>query len=147
MKIYSFLNTVVLINGRALTGWGDGDDVIMAERNTDSASHKVGADGKMVVSLSADKSGKFTFKMQKTSDDNAYLNGLCNRQELGADSFVPVAVLMQDTYRQDRASGDTGYIIKQASMSGGDTATLQEWTIMVESLDLIFGTSPDLLPS
>ncbi len=148
MKVYSFLNTLLLINSRQITGWADGDDIISAKRSVDSASHKVGADGQMVVSISADRSGEFTFKLLKTSDSNAYLNSLFNRQELaGAAGFVPVGVLMQDTFRQDRASGDTGYLKAQPAMTGGEKATTQEWTVVVERLDLVFGTSPDVLPA
>lgn len=148
MKVYSFLNTVLLINGRQITGWADGDDVISAKRSVDSASHKIGADGAMVVSVSADRSGEFIFKLLKTSDSNAYLNGLINAQEtFGAAGFTPVGVLMQDTFRQDRASGDTGYMKTQPAMTGGATATTQEWTVVVERMDLVFGTTPDVLPS
>ena len=64
MKVYSFQNTVMLVNGVEITGWSDGDDVIDIARLVDSASHKIGADGTMMVSISADKSGEFKFKLQ-----------------------------------------------------------------------------------
>ena len=61
MKVYSFQNTVMLVNGVEITGWADGDDVIKIARRADSASDKIGASGDMMVSISADKSGEFTF--------------------------------------------------------------------------------------
>ena len=80
MKVYSFQNTVMLVNGVEITGWDEGDDVIQIERLSDSASHKIGAAGDMMVSISADKSGSFKFKLQQTSSSNKYLMSLCALQ-------------------------------------------------------------------
>lgn len=139
MKVYSFQNTVMLVNGVEITGWSDGDDVIDIARLVDSASHKIGADGTMMVSISADKSGEFKFKLQQTSSSNKYLMGLCALQEGGANTFIPVNVLFQDTYRNDLATGTIGYIKKPTAMQRGAQASNQEWTIVVERLDLLLG--------
>lgn len=139
MKVYSFSNTVMLINGVEITGWSDGDDVIKIARRADSATDKVGADGSMVVSISADKSGEFTFKLQQTSSANKFLLGLCALQEGGAKTFVPVNCLFQDTYRNDLATGTVGYIKKPADLNRGANASDQEWTIVTERLDLLLG--------
>lgn len=139
MKVYSFNNTVMLVNGVEITGWDEGDDVIQIKRRSDSASDKVGAGGEMMVSLSSDKSGEITFKLQQTSSSNKYLNSLCALQEGGAKTFVPVNTLFQDTYRQDLATGTIGYIKKPADMTRGAKATSQEWVIVTERLDLLLG--------
>lgn len=139
MKVYSFQNTVMLVNGVEITGWADGDDVINISRRTDSASDKVGADGNMMVSISADKSGEFAFKLQQTSSSNKYLNSLCALQEGGAKTFVPVNVLFQDTYRNDLATGTIGYIKKPADVQRGAQGNNQEWIVVVERLDLLLG--------
>ena len=139
MKVYSFQNTVVLVNGVEITGWADGDDVIGISRRTDSASDKVGADGTMMVSISADKSGEFTFKLQQTSSSNKYLASLIALQEGGAKTFVPVNVLFQDTYRQDLATGTIGYLKKPSDLTRGTQGNNQEWTVVVERLDMLLG--------
>ena len=139
MKVYSFQNTVMLVNGVEITGWSDGDDVIKINRRVDSASDKVGAGGSMMVSISSDKSGEFTFKLQLTSSSNKFLAGLVALQEGGAKTFVPVTCLFQDTYRQDLATGTVGYLKKPADLSRGDKAGDQEWTIVVERLDMLLG--------
>jgi len=139
MKVYSFPNTVVVINGVELTGWADGDDVIDIKRRVDSASDKVGADGSMMVSISADKSGEFTFKLQQTSPSNKFLSSLIALQEGGAKTFVPVSVLFQDTFRQDMATGTVGYLKKPADVQRGANGNVQEWTVVVERLDLLLG--------
>lgn len=139
MNVYSFQNTVMLVNGVEITGWSDGDDVIKIGRRADSASDKVGANGDMMVSISADKSGEFTFKLQQTSSSNKYLMSLCALQEGGAKTFVPVNVLFQDTYRQDLATGTVGYLKRPPELSRGPQGGDQEWVIVVERLDLLLG--------
>jgi hypothetical protein len=143
MRPYSFQNTVMLVNGVEITGWADGDDVINISRRTDSASDKVGADGRMMVSISADRSGEITFKLQMTSSSNRYLSSLIALQEAGAAKFVPVTVMFQDTFRQDLATGTIGYLKKPADLTRGSQAGNTEWTCVVERLDMLLGDPGD----
>lgn len=146
MKTYSFLNTVFLVNGVELSGFSDGDDVINMERRTDSASDMIGADGNMMVSLSADYSGEVTIKLQQTSPSNKFLTGLLNRQEGRGVNFKPVQLFFQDTYRRDIGSGSLGYIKKPANMVRGANGQTVEWSFVVERLDLLCG-DPGLIGS
>jgi hypothetical protein len=146
MKTYSFLNTVFLVNGVEITGFADGDDVINMERRTDSATDKIGADGNMMVSLSADFSGEVTIKLQQTSSSNKYLTKLLNVQEGRGVAFKPVKLFFQDTYRRDIGSGSLGYIKKPAAMTRGQNGQTAEWSFVVERLDLLCG-DPGLLGS
>lgn len=139
MKVYAFHNTVMLVNGVEITGWAEGDDVIQIKRLSDSASHKVGAGGTMMVSLSSDKSGSALFKLQQTSSSNKYLNSLCALQEGGASTFVPVSIMFQDTNRNDLATGTIGYIKKPTDLVRGAQAQNQDWEIIVERLDMLLG--------
>lgn len=135
MKEYSFLDTLLLVNGVEMSGFDEGDDVIALDRLNDSAAHKIGTDGEMTVSISADRSGTIMFKLMQTSSSNSYLSGLVSAQENGA--FVPIFVQFKDTRGGDLGSGTQGYINKPASMSRGTNANSQEWTITVERLDLL----------
>lgn len=143
MKRYSFLDTVMLVNGVEITGWADGDDVIKVARRNDSITDKIGAGGQMLVSVSADRSGEVTISLQQTSESNKYLSSLMSLQEAAGSSFVPVNVSFQDMYRKDLAEGTTGYIKKPAELQRGASANNQEWTIVVERLDLAFGAGMD----
>lgn len=145
MQIYSFLNMVVLVNGQELIDWPEDDDSIQAKRRVDSASDKIGADGKMLLTISADKSGEFTFKLQQTSPSNAYLGDLLAQMENGADTFVPINVRVQDTYRQDVATGTVGYLKKPADFTRGMNAGTQEWIVVVENMDLVFGDNEPVI--
>lgn len=143
MRAYSFQNTIVLVNGVEITGWADGDDVIDIKRRSDSASDKVGAAGNMMVSISSDKSGEITFKLQMTSSSNKFLSGLIALQEAGAAQFVPVNILFQDTYRKDVANGTIGYLKKPSDLTRGAEAGNTEWTCVVERLDMLLGDAGD----
>lgn len=135
MKEYSFIDTLLLVNGVEVSGFDEGDDVIALERLNDSAAHKIGTDGEMTVSISADRSGTVTFRLMQSSDSNAYLSGLINAQENGV--FVPIFVQFKDTRGNDLGSGTQGYINRPASMTRGTNANAQEWMITVERLDLL----------
>lgn len=140
MRTYAFSNTIMIIDGVEVTGWSDGDDVIKIARLTDSASHKVGAGGEMMVSLSADRSGTFTCKLQQTSPTNKYLMDKLNLQESGIGSlFTPVSVRFQDTFRNDMAAGAQGYIQKKPDTVRGINGNDYEWTVVVERLNEVLG--------
>lgn len=144
MRVFSFLNTVLLINGVEITGAAEGDDVIEIARRSDSASDQIGAGGNMMVSLSADKSGTVKFKLQDTSSSNSFLSKMIAMQDGGSETFVPVNIKFQDTYRQDTAEGTVGYIKKHADIKRGAKAGSQEWEVIVERLDQLLGDQPDV---
>lgn len=137
MKNYSFLSTILLVNGFEISGFDEGDDVIQLARLNDSAAHKIGTDGEMTVSVSADRSGEVTFRLMQGSTDNALLSGLVSTQENGL--FVPVFVQFKDVRGNDLGSGTQGYIPRPADIVRGTNANAQEWRIVVERLDMIHG--------
>lgn len=133
MKQYSFLNTVLLVNGVEISGFDEGDDVIAFERINDTAQHKIGTDGEMSIALSADRSGTVTFRLMQTSFSNDYLSGIVNLQENGV--FSVVSVMFKDTQGGDLIAGTAGYMAKPASVSRGTNVNAQEWVITLEKLD------------
>ena len=135
MKEYSFLNVTLIVNGVAMDGFDEGDDVISLARTNDSAAHKVGVDGDMTISISADRSGSCTFRMMQSSNANTYLSGLVAAQENGA--FAPILLLMKDVKGGSMGVGSKGYITKPADMVRGQNANAQEWVIVVENLSLL----------
>jgi hypothetical protein len=140
MKSYSPQNIIILVNGVEIVNFADGDDAISVKKMTDSASHKMGLQGNMEVSISADFSGEVAFKLQKTSPSNAYLKSLLDQQSsLGGVAFVPVFVTALDVLRQDMGIGSFGYIKKPAEQQFGEHATNQAWDIVVENLEQVYG--------
>lgn len=141
MQPYSFARTVVLINGTPITGWPEGDDVIHVRRRAESATLKIGCGGDGVLSLSADRSGDLTFKLQATSSSNAFLSGLLAQQENGQGTFVPISVLFQDMQLQDMGQASQGFIQKPSEIKRGGVLSDNEWTITVVALNMEFGGS------
>lgn len=138
MRKYSFLDGILLVNGVEIGGFDEGDDSIVFARLNDSILNKVGTDGEMSVAVSADRRGSATFRLMQTSSDNAYLGGLVTSAENGV--FVPVFVQWKDTYGGDLISGTQGYITKPADATRGENVNGQEWVIVLERLDFLYGT-------
>lgn len=140
MRQYSFLNTVLLVNGVDIGGFGElADDVITMERINDSTAHKIGTDGQMTISISADRSGRIAFNLMQSSGANTFLSGLITTQENGF--FVPVFVQFKDTRNLDLVSGTQGYIPRPSPIIRGQNANSQAWEIIVERLDMLHGGS------
>lgn len=138
MKDYSFLNTILLVNGVEIGGYDEGDDVIKMERINDSSMHKIGTDGEMTVAISADRSGNVTFRLMQSSDSNFYLGTLVSSAESGV--FIPISVQFKDVKGGDLGTGSQGYIKRPASMTRGTNVNSQEWVITVERLDLLYAS-------
>jgi len=136
MKNYSFLNTVLLVNGVEITGWAEGDDLITFSRRNDSMTDVVGASGEMAVSNMGDRSGELVFTLLQTSTSNTYMGGLLAAQENGL--FVPTFVLLKDTLGGEIVSGSQGYIKKPADFTLGAGINTREWTIVLERGDVTY---------
>lgn len=139
MQTYSFKNGSLLINGRAITDWAEGNDSIQARRLNDSSTHMMGPDGKMARAVSGDLSGEFVFKIKQTSADAGYLYSLVNADQVGRITNI-ATVVFRDSRRKDLAVGALGYIVKPADMVRGKDINVQEWRIVVENLMI---TQPD----
>ena len=135
MKSFSFRDVSLFVQGTEITGYDEGDDVILLSRVNDSASDVVGADSKMTVFLSEDLSGTVTFRLQSTSDSNAFMSSLMSNQENGL--FVPIFAMFKDNRNNDLGYGSQGYIPRPASFGAGNRTQPREWIVKVERLDLL----------
>lgn len=125
----------MLINGIEVTGWPEGDDVIMCERLNDSAEHIIGVDGAMTVSISMDRSGTITFNLMQNSESNAALTSLITGQENGA--FIPIFVQVKNTQGGELVSGTQAYLQRPANIQFGKNLGPVTWVIVAERLDIL----------
>jgi hypothetical protein len=139
--MYDWRKTLTTVNNVPVTNFAPGDDVFKAERSTDNASDEVGVDGNMVVSLSADKSGQITIKLQQTSPTNSYLNKITSGQDF-MEGFVPVTVEQADVYRADSVGTTVGYVKKHPDYVRGAKAGTVEWVFRFERISFILGDPP-----
>lgn len=142
MKLYSFAETTLLVNGRELTGFDNSDDSIAMRRLEDSMGHVIGNKGEMAAFVRASKAGEILVKLQQTSDDNRFLATLMAAAENGA--FIPVAVMFKDNLGSDIITGNRGYLRKPADMQRGTPVGSQQWGIVVERLDMLLGGGQDV---
>lgn len=140
MRVYSFANNTAIFDAsHEVTGYGSGDDVIEADRTGPAASHIVGANGDMAVSLSSDRSGYVKFKLLQTSSSNRYLWQRYVLQEAGSRLFVPLGLVVMDIHRLDVLTGIAGYFEKLPNYKRGEKANEQEWKIIFQKLWMDFG--------
>jgi len=135
MKVYSFLNVVVLVNTVQLSDHPEGEDIVVAERFEESAFRNVGVDGKMTVSMNTDRSGTIIVKLKQNSLSNGFLTGLIVAQENGI--FAPLFVQVINTEGGEVASGTQGYLEKPSALKFGQNLGETEWTFIVERLDIL----------
>jgi len=142
MQQYSFSTIGMVVNGVAITGWDEGDDVIDIARLAPLVQPRVGAGGAMMLSLSSNRSGRIKFKLLQTSSDNAMMMALANLQQAGPGRWAPLHILFQDLYRRDLAVGSKGAIELLPNLRRGSQGSSMEWSVIVEDLYMILGTNP-----
>ena len=137
MKTSSFMNVSNIVNGVSLSGFAAGDDVAKIEFDS-GATNTVGADGTMVVHITANRTAKVTISVLAESSANAYLTKLWNAQRGGPRTFIPINYSMKDSYRQDKISGWFGFISKPGVVGRGEKFGKMDWEFTVEKgvLDL-----------
>jgi hypothetical protein len=138
MKNFDFRKNHLFINGVEVSGYGKGDDVLSIERMANLADDEVGADGRMTVSLNADKRVKVTVKLNQTSPDNARFSKVARNHD-SADTFTPVTGAWQDSYRNDSADVTVGYMVKHSDIKRGAHANETETVFIFERGDLLLG--------
>lgn len=134
MRTYSFTHHMVIINGRDMNNFGEGDDVITAEYREDRISDTVGADGNMQASVSANQSAELVLKFLGTAPENDYLESLHQKFVDGVIGGISIAILNAVTGQGVVAA--TGYIPKIANFARGTNSQDREWTIIVPKLAL-----------
>ncbi len=153
MQKYSFRDCSLIVN--IIEGFAEGDDVVTGDRRNPAFTDKVGADGRMMVNQSADRSGSFKFKLMQDSEGSNILGELFSRQErgggvsvsvggfsLGSNPFGSISVSFKNHVSGHTIKGMAGYIPKPAATARGSNANADEWEIVVEDYDSFFGALP-----
>lgn len=135
MKLYSFKETTLILDGIEITGYDESDDSIVMRRLEDSMGHNVGNKGEMAVWVRASRAGEIIFKLHHTSEDNARLSAAMNAAENGV--FVPIAIMYKDNLGNDLITGNRGYLTRPADIQRGTPVSTQTWRIVVERLDFL----------
>lgn len=135
MKIYSFKETTLILDGIEVTGFDESDDSIVMRRLEDSMGHQIGNKGEMAVWVRASRAGEIVFKLMQTSTDNSRLSIAMSAAENGL--FVPIAVMYKDNLGGDLITGNRGYLRKPADVQRGTPTGSHSWSIVVERMDFL----------
>lgn len=135
MRLYSFKETTLILDGIEITGFDESDDSIVMRRLEDSMGHSIGNKGEMAVWVRASRAGEIVFKTMQTSSDNARLSATMAAAENGL--FVPIAVMFKDNLGGDLITGNRGYLRRPADQTRGTVTSSNTWSIVVERLDML----------
>jgi len=133
---YSFEDIITIVSGKVLSGFGQGDDVVMIEKAEDAGTGQVGADGNACFSRSADNSYNITLKMLATSADNIFLQTLYATQ-IAAGTFFPI--LIKDAGGLDIHQGTKVAIKKPPSNAYGRASGVYEWQLWCGAFNAFIG--------
>jgi Bacteriophage KPP10, Structural protein ORF10 len=144
MYAYSFASIVLSINGVPIDNFAEGDDDVKVEPLADAATTKVGADGHMVASISANRGCTVTIKLQQTSPGNKVMQDFYNQQVVQGALLQPLSLSVKDSMKQDAVTATGGVITKQSVWQRGANANDCEWTLQFERHVVDIGVTAEL---
>lgn len=134
-------NTIVTLGPLLFTGFADGS-MIQIERDEDTYSKKVGAQGDTTRVRSRNRNGRATVRLQAQSPTNALLSA---RMALGESSNLDVGVFQaKDLSTNTTFTAVAGWLVRPAGADFAQDATEREWMIDLYQLVVIHGT-PSLI--
>lgn len=132
IRAHSFTQHVLMVQGRIIENFGEGDDVINIEYREDGITDTIGADGKMQPSISADESAEITVKLLANAPENAFFEQLYRRIKEGEITSVSVALYNSVTGEGEVAAH--AYIPKLANKAKGKNAQDREWMFVTPKI-------------
>lgn len=136
LKTYDPKKVVCIVGGAIITGYADGT-FINCERNVDTFSRAVGADGETTRIRSNDKSGKITITLQAASDSNAIMSGFALADELSNRGVVPV--LIQDTLGTTLVTATRAWVTKVANIEQAKEMSTRAWVMETDEIVMFAG--------
>lgn len=133
MKTYSPEDIAISVAGRILENLAD--TFVTVERNEDSYTLTVGADGEATRNKNANRSGRITVTLKASSDDNLYLSGLLATDELTKLATVPV--LVKDTNGNSLYTAAEAWIVRPANAEFAKEVGDREWILECAELLMV----------
>ncbi len=122
---YSFTNANVIFGIEELTGYAEGDDVVLVEVETDQFTDLAGAKGDVVRTQTNDNRCTITVKLLQTSASNRALMLLYNTDRETGVGVQPMVI-------QDKELGETyvvnnSWITKIPTITRGQNPNTMDW--------------------
>lgn len=135
-KTYASKKVQAIFGGVVLTGFME-DSFVEVDRNSDSFSLMVGADGEGARAASADQSGKVTVRLLQTSASNDYLTGCLVIDELTQLGAKPL--LIKDGSGRSLDTAIEAWITKPPKKIFSKGIEGREWVIETDKLIMFSG--------
>jgi hypothetical protein len=144
-NVYSFLDVQAAIVGPGGafslgSGAGAADEGISIDPAGEIDGMQIGADGVGQHSLHADKSGKVTVRVLKTSPVNKLLMALYNFQTASAASHGQNTITISDAVRGDTVTCRQCAFAKAPNLNYGKEAGTQDWEFNAIAIDRVLGS-------
>jgi|SRR6185369_1230367 len=147
MATYAFNDVVAVITGP--TGSADlaygaqaAEEGITFEPVGDKNTMTVGADGSVMHSLHADKSGRVIIRLLKTSPTNAILQRMYDIQTTSASLHGQNTILCQQKAAGDVTTARQCAFKRKPPINYQKEGGLMEWELDAGLLDTVLGTYP-----
>lgn len=142
---YSFIDVSATLagpGGALDLGYGSGNskEGITITRTQDRNNMTIGADGSVMHSLRADKSGTVTLRYLKTSDTNAKLQALFNVQSLDASMWGTNLISVTQNASGDKVVCSFCAFTRDSDVTYAEDGDMTEWAFQCGNIDIIRGT-------
>jgi hypothetical protein len=132
VRTYDAAQVVLTVNGVAIGGYADGT-FISVEREEQSFTKVVGADGTTSRAKSNNRSGSLTVTLKQTSPSNDVLSALLQQDELTNDAVVPV--LIKDNSGESRLFSATGWVQGLPTVEYAKEISNREWILDLADIE------------
>lgn len=141
---YSFLNVVAAIVGPGGgfglgSGSGNAEEGITIEPSEEIDTMTVGADGKVMHNLIANKSGKITVRLLKTSPVNAQLSAMLAFQRASAANHGQNTVTIANNFTGDTVTCQQLAFAKVPTLTYAKEGGFNEWEFNAGVIDMGLG--------
>lgn len=144
MKTYSFLEIQAALVGPGgviplASGAGVSEEGISIDPTAEVDTMVIGADGEGMHSLHADKSGKITIRLLKTSPTNGLLSAMLAFQRSSAATHGQNTITIVDMARGEVTTCQQVAFTKAPAIAYGKDAQLVEWDFNAIKIDTQLG--------
>lgn len=145
MATYSFADIGAAIDGpggniNIGAGSCTADEGITIEMSEDKSTMTTGADGCVMHSLHASKSGRVVVRFLKTSPTNALLNAMYNLQTTTAANHGRNTIVVRDPVRGDIVTCRDCAFQRHPTVAWGKDGGLLEWSWHAGKIDWVMGS-------
>lgn len=134
--LYDPTQVMAVVHGRPISGYAPGT-FLEVERNEDSFTLMVGADGETARARTRNRSVRFRFTLMATSPSNDWLSERAALDERTGQGVGPTEVA--DNLGRTRVHATHTWVVKPAVASFGTEVGTREWEIEGADADVFVG--------